>query len=362
MAEAPSTSPETSNPPRPLVVEDPRYQDHQAPGGHPERPERLVAVGRAIAERESELARQAPRPADDEELLRVHAAAHLANITEAVRRAPAQLDADTYVSPASLEVARLAAGASVDLARAVAQGDAPSGLAAVRPPGHHAEADRAMGFCLFNNVAVAARALQREERAERVLILDWDVHHGNGTQHSFEEDRDVLYFSTHQYPYYPGTGAFHEAGRGAGVGSTVNVPMPPGCGDGEYIGVTRRILAPVARGFRPDVILVSCGFDAHTVDPLASMDLSGEGFLALARIVRALANDLCGGRLALVLEGGYAAEGLEEGTAAVLEALLESPPAALPDGAAPDPGTTLRALIEGCRAVHAGRFEGLGAL
>jgi len=348
--------------PRPVVVEDPRYQLHRAPDGHPERPERLVAVGQAIARRQDELARLEPRAAEDTELLRVHPPAHLAGIAEAVRMAPAQLDADTYVSRESLDVARLAAGASVDLARAVARGEAPSGLAAVRPPGHHAEAERAMGFCLFNNVAVAARALQREEDADRVLILDWDVHHGNGTQHLFEADRDVLYFSTHQYPYYPGTGAFHEAGRGEGLGATVNVPMPAGCGDEVYTGVARRLLAPVVRGFRPDVILVSCGFDAHAVDPLASMDLTGAGFLALARIVRALADDVCGGRVALVLEGGYAAEGLDEGTSAVLQALLEEPPAQLATGGQPDPGSPLRALIEGCRSVHGDRFEGLGAL
>ena len=351
-----------SAPSRPAIVDDPRYRRHVAPGGHPERPERLVAVARAVAARESELERLAPRPAADEELLRVHPTAHLATLQEAVRRAPAQLDPDTYVSAESLDVARLAAGAAIDLARAVARGERPSGLAAVRPPGHHAEADRAMGFCLFNNVAVAARALQAEDGVGRILILDWDVHHGNGTQHSFEAERDVLYFSTHQYPYYPGTGAFHEAGRGPGEGSTVNVPMPAGCGDGEYLGVARRVLAPVARCFRPDVILVSCGFDAHAVDPLASMELSGEGFLGLARIVRALADELCGGRLALVLEGGYAARGLEEGTAAVLQALIEPTPVALPEGAEPALGSRLRALVEGVRAVHGGRIPALGTL
>jgi len=359
MPEAPEAAPA---PARPIVVEDPRYQHHRPPAGHPERPERLVAVAGAIARREGELARRAPRPASDDELRRVHPAAHIATVAAAAAHAPAQLDPDTCVSSESLDVARLAAGASIDLARAVARGDAPSGLAAVRPPGHHAEADRAMGFCLFNNVAVAARALQQEEDAERVLIVDWDVHHGNGTQHLFESERDVLYFSTHQYPYYPGTGAFGEAGRGEGLGATVNVPMPPGCGDDVYAGVARRILAPVVRGFRPDVILVSCGFDAHASDPLASMDVTGAGFLALARIVRALAEDTCGGRVALVLEGGYAAAGLDEGTSAVLQALIEAPPGALPTGAEPGPGSTLHALVEGCRAVHGDRFPGLGAL
>jgi acetoin utilization deacetylase AcuC-like enzyme len=343
-----------------VIVEDERFGHHRAPGAHPERPERLEAVARAIGSRRGELAALTPRPASDEELLRVHPARHVARIAAAVARAPTQLDPDTYVSAESLSVARLAAGASIDLARAVARGDAPSGFAAVRPPGHHAEADRPMGFCLLNNVAIAARALRAEDGVERILILDWDVHHGNGTQHLFEADRDVLYFSTHQYPYYPGTGAFEEAGRGEGLGATVNVPMPAGCSDGEYVGVMRRLLVPVATWFRPDLILVSCGFDAHAADPLASMDLTGAGFLAMARIVRAAADDLCHGRIALVLEGGYAARGLEEGTAAVLSALLEPLPAGLPDGPEPEPGRPLRRLVEGVRAVHAARIPGLG--
>ncbi len=351
----------TTSAARPAIVEDPRYRNHRAPGGHPECPERLLAVGKAIAERADALAPLAPREATDEELLRVHPASHVRSVTAAVARAPGHIDADTYVSAESLTVARLAAGASIDLARAVARGSAPSGLAAVRPPGHHAEADRAMGFCLFNNVAVAARALQADG-VERILILDWDVHHGNGTQHLFEAERDVLYVSTHQYPYYPGTGAFEEAGVGEGLGATLNVPMPPGCGDAEYVGVMRRVLAPAVAWFRPQVLLVSCGFDAHETDPLASMDLGASGFLAMTRIVRALAEDHCGGRVALVLEGGYAPRGLEEGTAAVLSALLEPAGAALPEGPAPEPGSTLAGLLRGVEAVHGSRIPGLGAL
>lgn len=219
-----------------------------------------------------------------------------------------------------------------------------------------------MGFCLFNNVAVAARALQADARADRLLILDWDVHHGNGTQHSFEDDPSVLYFSTHQYPYYPGTGSAAEAGRGRGVGTTVNVPMPAGCGDAEYIGAFQRILVPVARAFRPDFILVSCGFDAHREDPLASMRVTGAGFGALAAIVRHLADDLCGGRLAFILEGGYSLVGVREGTEAVLDCLL--PPSA-PDPPADVPLETagnLAGVVEAVVAVHGGRFRDLGAL
>jgi acetoin utilization deacetylase AcuC-like enzyme len=342
------------------VVEDPRFRDHAGPSDHPERPARLAAVSRALAPRRDRLESVPPRPAGDEELLRVHTRDHLALVAESARRAPCRLDPDTYACAESHAVARLAAGASVDLARRVARGESPAGFAAVRPPGHHAEAGRAMGFCLFNNVAIAARALQAEEGLERILILDWDVHHGNGTQHSFEEDASILYASTHQFPYYPGTGDFGEAGRGDGEGATLNVPMPPGCGDSELIGVLQRVLVPAARAFRPELILVSCGFDAHRDDPLASLDVSGSGFADATHIVRALADDLCGGRLVLLLEGGYAESGLEDGTAAVVDALLEVAPAPVPVPEAP-PGSTLRGLVQRVAAVHGARIPDIGA-
>jgi acetoin utilization deacetylase AcuC-like enzyme len=344
-----------------VVVEDPRYGDHRGPEGHPERPARLEAVHAAIAAAPAPLERIPARPASPEEILRVHSRAHLEQVAEAARRAPTHLDADTFVAPASYEVGRLAAGAAIDLARRVAAGRATAGLAAVRPPGHHAEAARAMGFCLFNNVAIAARALQAEDGVGRILILDWDVHHGNGTQHSFDDDPTVLYASTHQFPYYPGTGAAHEAGRGKGAGYTVNVPMPAGCGDAEYVGVLQRVLVPVAQAFRPEIVLVSCGFDAHRDDPLAQMEVTRAGFRAMTALVRALADDLCAGRLALVLEGGYAASGLREGTEAVLEALL--PDAPLPPHPTVNSGTsaTLAAIVDRVARVHRDRYRDLGA-
>jgi acetoin utilization deacetylase AcuC-like enzyme len=342
------------------VVEDPRYREHSGPAGHPERPERLVPVSEAIAARAERLESVTPRPATTDEILRVHDRSHLERIAEAVRHAPARLDPDTYVSPESFEVALLAAGGAIDLARRVVRGEARRGLAAVRPPGHHAESNRAMGFCLFNNAALAARAMQAEEGVERVLLLDWDVHHGNGTQHSFEADPTVLYFSTHQFPYYPGTGDFEEIGHGPGEGTTVNVPLPAGSGDSEYVGALQRLLVPVARGFRPDLVIVSCGFDAHALDPLASMDVSGEGFRAMASIVRGLADDLCGGRLALVLEGGYALEGLRQGSDAVLDVLLEADPT-LPDPVELVPGSTLNGVVVRVDQVHGRNFSGLGA-
>jgi len=217
------------------VVEDSRFRDHRGPAGHPERPERLSAVEAALAPERERLVPLAPRPATPDELLRIHTEKHVDHVARACRNAPAHLDPDTYVAPESYDVGLLAAGGSVELVSAIAAGRMHAGIAAVRPPGHHAEADRAMGFCLFNNVAVAARALQRDAGLERVMILDWDVHHGNGTQHSFEEDPSVLYVSTHQYPYYPGTGSAAECGRGRGIGATLNIPMPAGCGDGEYL-------------------------------------------------------------------------------------------------------------------------------
>ena len=345
------------------VVEDPRYRAHRGPDGHPERPDRLSAVHEAIAERGDAILHQKPREGSDDEILRVHTRDHLDRVAEAVRRAPIRLDADTYVSPESLGVARLAVGGAVDLARRVARGEVRSGLAAVRPPGHHAESDRAMGFCLFNNVAIAARALQQEDGVERVLILDWDVHHGNGTQHFFEEDANVLYASTHQFPYYPGTGDAGEIGRGDGEGATLNIPLPAGCGDAEYLGSLQRLLVPAARAFCPEVILVSCGFDAHRDDPLAAMEVSGDGFAGMAAILRALADDLCAGRLVLVLEGGYALSGLKEGTTRVLDVLLAPSDAPHPIPPLPDltPNSVLDQVVTRVSAAHHGRIPLLGA-
>jgi acetoin utilization deacetylase AcuC-like enzyme len=342
------------------VVEDPRYLEHRGPGGHPERPERLAAVHAALAARAADLELRAARPASDEEILRVHARELLETVAAAARRAPAQLDPDTYVSASSHEVARLAAGASIDLALGVARGELRWGFAAVRPPGHHAEARRAMGFCLFNNVAVAARALQAEAGVGRVLILDWDVHHGNGTQHAFEADPSVFYVSTHQFPFYPGTGAFGEAGSGRGEGATLNVPLPAGCGDAEYTGALQRLLVPAARAFRPEIVLVSCGFDAHADDPLAAMNVSEAGYRAMTRIVRALADELCEGRLVFVLEGGYALTGLEQGTRAVLDEMLAAQPAPPPPTAPLARGGLLEGVVERAAAVHAARIAGIG--
>ena len=215
-----------------------------------------------------------------------------------------------------------------------------------------------MGFCLLNNVAIAARALQAEG-FDKLMILDWDVHHGNGTQHSFEDDPSVLYVSTHQFPYYPGTGDAGEAGFGRGEGTTVNIPMPAGCGDREYVGVMRRIVAPVARHFRPEMILVSCGFDAHRDDPLASMEVSEAGFLELTSIIRGLADELCESRLLFVLEGGYAASGLIEGTRALLNGLTTQPTKIYDEIEDLVVGEGLSHVLDRVAAVHGSRYAGL---
>jgi acetoin utilization deacetylase AcuC-like enzyme len=341
------------------VIEDARYRGHRGPPGHPERPERLEAVARALDRVRPSLTVLPARPATDEEILRVHERALLAHVEATVARAPARIDEDTFVARESGLAARLAAGAAIDLARAVARREVGSGLAAVRPPGHHAETARAMGFCLFNNVAIAARALQAELGVDKVLVLDWDVHHGNGTQQAFETDPSVLYVSLHQFPYYPGTGSFGERGTGRGEGATVNVPLPAGAGDVEYAGLLARVFAPVARAFRPEVILVSAGFDAHRDDPLADMQVTRAGFAAMAAHVRSVAEDLCGGRLAFVLEGGYSASGLEDGVGAVLEVALagSAPPPAEPLAR----GSLLERVVERLVGIHGPRVPGLGA-
>ncbi len=251
------------------------------------------------------LAEIRPTPCAPDHLLRVHPGSYVTAIENACRHAPVRLDPDTGVSPGSWEAALLSAGGAVDASDAVAAGRIRSAFVCTRPPGHHAERDRAMGFCLFNNVAIAARFLQAERGLGRIFIVDWDVHHGNGTQHIFEADDSVFYFSTHQYPFYPGTGGQGERGSGRGEGFTLNVPLPPGTGDAEYLRIFREVLRPAIDAFKPDLVLVSAGFDAHRDDPLASMAITEAGFAVMTRLVREAADDHCGGRMVSVLEGGY---------------------------------------------------------
>jgi acetoin utilization deacetylase AcuC-like enzyme len=302
------------------------YLEHRTPAGHPECPERVEALLDVAArvEKAGVSVISADRAATPDELALVHDAPYVDAIASTAGR-DVILDPDTFVSPRSYEVACRAAGGVLDLVDRVLAGDVDNGFAAVRPPGHHAETDRAMGFCLFNNIAVAAAYAVARHGLERVLIVDWDVHHGNGTQEIFWEDPRVLFVSLHQFPFYPGTGAVGEVGGGAGAGRTVNIPLPGGCGDDEYAAAFRRVVAPVARAFAPQLVLVSAGFDAHVRDPLGGMRVSDAGFDAMASTLLTIAAESCRGRLIAVLEGGYDLDALRSCVSAQLARMQSSP-------------------------------------
>lgn len=292
---------------RTAFVYHPIFMEHFTGPGHPERPERLTIILNAIesAGLKDVLKNLTPCACPLEYVRAAHTERLINQIKSLCGPSLQHIDSDTAVSEKSFEVALYAAGAGIAAADAIMAGEADNAFCAVRPPGHHAESDRAMGFCLFNNVAIAARYLQKAKGVEKILIVDWDVHHGNGTQDIFYDDPSILYFSSHQYPYYPGTGSMQEGGSGKGETFTVNAPMRAGCGDREYQQVYSKMLSPVAEVFKPDFILVSAGFDAHEDDPLASMRLTDEGFGWLTRLVVELAEKHCGGRLISMLEGGY---------------------------------------------------------
>jgi acetoin utilization deacetylase AcuC-like enzyme len=312
------------------VISNPRMMDHAPSQTHPESPARLAAIEDRL-DRVVGLSHQLAEPVQRADLELIHPSAYV-DALEALRGERGFIDADTLTSEGSIEASWLAAGAAVEAARVVIEGEAKRSIALVRPPGHHAEPDRAMGFCFFSNVAIAAAAARARFGRERILIVDWDVHHGNGTQRAVYERDDILFFSAHQSPLYPGTGASHERGRGAGIGFTVNAPLPPGMGDGAYRAVFDDLLRPTAARFRPDLILVSAGFDAHACDPLAQMRVSSEGFASLCATVSEIADEYADGRLALVLEGGYDLRALSESVAYCAEILLG---AAAPTAATP---------------------------
>lgn len=311
-----------------FIVDDPLFDEHRARGYHPERPERLLAARHALdtlRARGVTLERLAARDATADEIARVHHDPYVEHL-ERHEGLFAALDDDTYLGPRSLAAAYRAAGGAVALVDALL--DAPAersvGLALLRPPGHHARPERGMGFCLLNNVAIAA-AHARARGIGRVAIVDWDVHHGNGTQDAFYADPTVLFVSLHQYPFYPGTGSAAEVGEGEGRGFTVNVPLSPTGTDRTYAEAFERVVLPVLEQYRPELVLVSAGFDAHARDPLAGMTLSAEGFGAMARAVKSIADKSAHGRVGVVLEGGYDLEGIESSLLSTMEALLGAP-------------------------------------
>jgi acetoin utilization deacetylase AcuC-like enzyme len=291
-------------------VYHPDYLLHVPPFEHPESPERLEAINRHLADRGllDNMVPVTPDYPDETDVLRVHDPSYLRKIELACRRGDLTLDAeDTYLSSNSYTVALLSAGGAIAGAESVATGRVRRAFCAIRPPGHHADSRTGMGFCLLNNVAIAARYLQARHGISRIFIVDWDVHHGNGTQNIFLEDPSVYFFSIHEHPsfLYPGTGRRWETGRGAGEGTTLNAPMAPGAGDDEYRLAFEQMLRPAMETFRPEMILVSAGFDAHRDDPLADIQLTEEGFRFMTRFVVEMADRHCGGRVVSLLEGGY---------------------------------------------------------
>ncbi len=302
------------------VVRDPRYLEHDQGPGHPESPERLEVIYEYLDSEEVRgiFRTVVPRLASRDELLWNHTGTYIEEISRTAGRDFSQLDPDTSTNRNSWGVARLAAGgvfAALDL---IAGPEVKNGFALVRPPGHHAEADHAMGFCIFNNVALGAHYIRQVLGYKRVMIVDWDLHHGNGTQRSFYRDPDVLYFSTHQFPYYPGTGSVDQIGEARGRGFTINVPLSPGAGDEDFAAIYNRLVRPIGKSFSPDFILVSAGFDIYKMDPLGGMEVSIKGFAYLARVLLELAESCCNGRILFCLEGGYNLSGLREGVFAVL--------------------------------------------
>jgi acetoin utilization deacetylase AcuC-like enzyme len=305
------------------VVIDRRYMDHDMGAYHVESPARIEVLARMLEEDPPVPYRPIPaRPATDEELGWVHEKGYI-DLIRSTAGKTVPMDGDTTAGPKTWETALLAAGGLLEAVDRIMDGSVRNAIALVRPPGHHAEASRAMGFCFFNNAAIAAEHLIRRHGAKRVLVVDWDLHHGNGTEHAFYEHSDVLYFSTHQVPLYPGTGAARFFGHGEGFGYNLNVPLLAGKGDADFLHVFERVLAPVAVQFAPDFILSSAGFDIAAGDPLGGMEVTPAGFGRMTASLMAVAERTASGRLALVLEGGYDLVALRAGVGEVLKALAK---------------------------------------
>lgn len=305
------------------VVYHPIYMEHDT-DGHPERKERLTAILDKIRSEKLDVEWITPAPATVDQVATIHSPKYIDQVKAVSERGGGFLDVDTVVSRGSYDAALMAAGGAIAAVDAALDGS-EGAFALVRPPGHHAMPHRGMGFCVFNNVAIAAKYAQSKGK-KKVLIVDWDVHHGNGTQAVFYEDKSVLYFSTHQYPHYPGTGRVDEVGYEEGLGTKVNVPLPAGTGDEGYMMAYREILRPVAMEFQPDIVLASAGHDAHKDDPLGGMKMSTSGFGAIAGLVKSIADECCDGMLAVTLEGGYNLEAQAESVVSELRAFQGTVP------------------------------------
>jgi len=307
------------------IVKDRRYLDHGSEYTQPETPARLESIYAMLEQPDMEghFIEIEPRHADRGELALVHDPDHISLVAGTAGKAHTYLDADTETTPESFETARLAVGGLFNAIDQVMTGQVDNAFALIRPPGHHARRRDSAGFCLFNNIALGAMHALNRHHLNRILIVDWDLHHGDGTAQTFYNDNRVLYFSTHQYPAYPGTGAVEEIGRGDGIGYTINVPLRPGAGNAQYVKIYRRLLEPVALAFKPELVLVSAGFDIYAQDPLGGMKVTSRGFAYLTRILMNIADACCQGRLVLTLEGGYHIDGQTASVKAVLKELRD---------------------------------------
>ncbi len=304
------------------------YLKHDT-GYHPESAERLVSIMRKLEEVgiTEKMKRILPVKASNEQIEYVHVDGYIKKVEAMCKRGGGMLDPDTPLCKDTYEIALLSAGGvtkAVDEVMIKADNGVRNAFALIRPPGHHATSNKGMGFCIFNNIAIAAEHLKRKYDVKRILIADWDVHHGNGTQEVFFEDHSVLYFSTHQYPHYPGTGWIDEVGKGEGEGFTVNVPLPASTDDSGYLYALRNILVPIAMDFSPEFVLVSAGFDAHVDDPLASMNVTAPGFGLFTDVIKEIAEENSKGRIVIALEGGYNLNALSESVLSVFDSLLSN--------------------------------------
>ena len=306
-------------------ISDPFYLKHKNEP-HPENPGRLNAIQKNIESSKyyNNLTLIQPRKATVEDIAKVHGTGYIRSVEDSCRNGVRNLDADTVISADSYQAALLSAGAGLEALDKILEGTVGNAFCAVRPPGHHAEQNKAMGFCLFNNVGVIARYAQDVKNIQKIFIFDWDVHHGNGTQHSFYKDSSIYYSSIHQYPFYPGTGGVDETGTGDGLGSNLNLPMQAYSCDADYINAIEHKLIPVIQKYNPDLIIISAGFDAHENDPLAQINLSTDCYGKMTQKLMEIANDVCNGRILSMLEGGYDYSALADSVKLHVETLASS--------------------------------------